>query len=82
MSKYEQASEDWMNLQADLVVLAVPAPEAMRLVELPEPPAAALRQVGYDGRCAVALVLDHAIYSTEGQTKQLKQLNEMKYDII
>lgn len=45
------------------MVLAVPAPEAMRLVELPDPPAAALRRVGYDGRCAVAMVLDHAIYS-------------------
>ena len=49
--------------KADLVILAVPAPEVLRLApELPAALRAALRQIRYDGRVAVALTLEHATY--------------------
>ena len=45
------------------MILAVPAPEVLRLApELPAALRAALRQIRYDGRGAVALTLEHATY--------------------
>lgn len=52
-----------VHSKADLVILAVPAPEVLRLApELPAALRAALRQIRYDGRVAVALTLEHATY--------------------
>ena len=57
--------------QADLVILAVPAPEVLRLApDLPEPVRAALRQIRYDGRVAVALTLEHATYPAVPRFRQ------------
>eukprot|EP00435_Cladocopium_sp_Y103_P019742 s2707_g4.t2 len=58
----ERPSGQLLRDEADLVILAVPAPEALRLADLPATLRAALQQIRYDGRVAVALTLEHATY--------------------
>lgn len=52
-----------MTSEADLVILAVPAPEVLRVTGPGRWPAvaAALERIRYDRRSAVGVALDHAL---------------------